>query len=240
VAAGLRRADWRVSESTTRRASRWPGGSPGFQARATPRPDTSPAGAPGYPGPSCPRAPDHDCPPASRRAAATAPAPDGSIRLVPAGVAIDGDDFGAVDEPADHGDGDHVVADDFAPGHARTDLPSAQGAGWPGCHRVPSISPSTPRRRQRHNLAPKMMISPRARWLACDRTGNLVQPGRSPAGALVRRARVRHRRIRPPPRNTSTALRPALALCSNPSSTRCSAPRPSSMRPIVSGYRGRD
>ena len=31
------------------------------------------------------------------------------------GVALDGDDFGVVDEAVDHGGGDDVVAEDFAP-----------------------------------------------------------------------------------------------------------------------------
>ena len=30
-------------------------------------------------------------------------------------VAFEGDDFGVVDEPVDHGGGDHVVAEHFAP-----------------------------------------------------------------------------------------------------------------------------
>ena len=33
----------------------------------------------------------------------------------PVGVAFEGDDFGVVDEPVDHGGGDDVVAEDFAP-----------------------------------------------------------------------------------------------------------------------------
>ena len=33
----------------------------------------------------------------------------------PVGVALDVDDFGVVDEPIDHGGGDGVVAEDFAP-----------------------------------------------------------------------------------------------------------------------------
>ena len=31
------------------------------------------------------------------------------------GVAFEGDDFGVVDEPVDHGSGDDLVAEDFAP-----------------------------------------------------------------------------------------------------------------------------
>jgi hypothetical protein len=31
------------------------------------------------------------------------------------GVASEGDDFGVVDEPVDHGGGDDLVAEDFAP-----------------------------------------------------------------------------------------------------------------------------
>ena len=33
----------------------------------------------------------------------------------PVGVAFEGDDFGVVDEPVDHGRGDDLVAEDFAP-----------------------------------------------------------------------------------------------------------------------------
>ena len=33
----------------------------------------------------------------------------------PVGIALDVDDFGVVDEPVDHGGGDGVVAEDFAP-----------------------------------------------------------------------------------------------------------------------------
>jgi hypothetical protein len=33
----------------------------------------------------------------------------------PVGVAAEGDDFGVVDEPVDHGGGDDLVAEDFSP-----------------------------------------------------------------------------------------------------------------------------
>ena len=35
--------------------------------------------------------------------------------LEPVAVSLEGDDFGVVDEPVDHGCGDHVVAEDLAP-----------------------------------------------------------------------------------------------------------------------------
>jgi hypothetical protein len=35
--------------------------------------------------------------------------------FVSVAVAFEGDDFGVVDEPVDHGGGDDVVAEDFAP-----------------------------------------------------------------------------------------------------------------------------
>jgi hypothetical protein len=37
----------------------------------------------------------------------------------PVGVAAEGDDFGVVDESVDHGGGDDVVAEDFAPAAER-------------------------------------------------------------------------------------------------------------------------
>jgi hypothetical protein len=51
--------------------------------------------------------------------AVSAGAPAEVSVLEPVGVASEGDDFGVVDEPVDHGGGDDIVAEDFSPASER-------------------------------------------------------------------------------------------------------------------------
>jgi hypothetical protein len=48
----------------------------------------------------------------------------------PVGVAFEGDDLGVMDEPVDHGGGDHVVAEGLAPPACRAG--SRDTSGWDG------------------------------------------------------------------------------------------------------------